>query len=252
MARKPIYTASAETIVNAAGGAGAFAPGAGERAGIHVGALGGKIADFIGRMERERNDLFQQHLHATVQRASPLLLGLAAMEGISIAEAVSQCRPPENWPHMPLCDFPANRLRVSQLRPIRRGSTNLHEERRFRRAFCDPGVIIRAVDDPRGRFGVRPYSGMLAFTAAIGPSLLSAFGATATLMLHEALPETLTIAMPGRPLRQLIDHPLFSEHPCRVLSVVSDSEAGSSILSFRVPLVPFEIPRPEDSTGASA
>jgi len=210
---------------------------------VHVEAFDGKIAEFIGRVERERNDLFQQHLHATVRRASPLLLGLAAMEGISIAAAVSQCRPPETWPRMPLYDFPPNRLRVSQLRPIRTGSTNLHEERRFRRAFCDPGVIIRPVDDPRGRFAVRPFSGMLAFTAAIGPCLLSAFGGTATLKLREPLPETLAIAMPGRPLRKLIDHPLFSEHPCRVLRVDTDAQAGPSILSFRVPLVGFEFPR---------
>lgn len=219
---------------------------------VDTAAIDGRIAEFIERVEAERTHLFNQHLHATVRRTSPLLLGLATMEGISIAEAVSQCRPPENWPRMPHCDFPPSRLRVSQLRPIRKGSTNLHEERRFRRVFCDPGVIIRPVDDPRGRFAVRPHSGMLAFTAAIGPSLLSAFGATATLMLREPLPETVAIAMPGRPLRQLIDHPLFSEHPCRVLRVDSDTQAGSSILSFRVPLVPFEIPRPEDSTGASA
>lgn len=174
---------------------------------VDTAAIDGRIAEFIERVEAERTHLFNQHLHATVRRTSPLLLGLATMEGISIAEAVSQCRPPENWPRMPHCDFPPSRLRVSQLRPIRKGSTNLHEERRFRRVFCDPGVIIRPVDDPRGRFAVRPHSGMLAFTAAIGPSLLSAFGATATLMLREPLPETVAIAMPGRPLRQLIDHP---------------------------------------------
>ncbi|BCA62733.1 hypothetical protein HMP09_1967 [Sphingomonas sp. HMP9] len=219
---------------------------------VDTAAIDGRIAEFIGRVEAERTRLFHEHLHATVRRASPLLLGLATMEGVSIAEAVSQSRPPENWPRMPLYDFPPSRLRVSQLRPIRRGSTNLHEERRFRRVFCDPGVIIRPVDDPRGRFAVRPHSGMLAFTAAIGPSLLSAFGATATLMLRDPLPDTLAIAMPGRPLRQLIDHPLFSEHPCRVLRLDSDTQAGSSILSFRVPLVPFEIPRPEDATVASA
>ncbi|RXD04861.1 hypothetical protein EQZ23_06885 [Sphingomonas sp. UV9] len=215
-------------------------------------AIDGRIAEFIERVEAERTHLFLQHLHATVRRASPLLLGLAAMEGISIAAAVSQARPPESWPRTPLYDFPPNRLRVSQLRPIRRGSTNLHEERRFRRAFCDPGVIIRPVDDPLGGFAVRPFSGMLAFTAAIGPCLLSAFGTTATLTLREPLPETLAIAMPGRPLRKLIDHPLFTEYPCRVLRVDSDAQAGSSILSFRVPLVRFELPRFEGGLGAPA
>lgn len=73
---------------------------------VDTAAIDGRIAEFIERVEAERTHLFNQHLHATVRRTSPLLLGLATMEGISIAEAVSQCRPPENWPRMPHCDFP--------------------------------------------------------------------------------------------------------------------------------------------------
>jgi hypothetical protein len=217
-----------------------------------VAAIDSRIAEFIGRVEREREHLFHLHLQETIRCTSPLLLDLAAMEGISIADAVAGCRPPEDWPRVTRYDYLPNRLRGTQLPPTQPGSTNQHEERRFRRAFSAPGVIIRQVDNPRGRFAVRPFAGMLAFTAAIGSYLLSSFGATATLMLREPLPETLAVAMPGRPLGLLIDHPLFTEHICRVMRVDSHASTGASVLSFRVPLVEFEMPLGERGAGASA
>lgn len=214
-----------------------LAPGPDEAAAVALG-----IADFLVRTEMERLRLFRRHLHATVRRVSPLLIELALMEGVSLSDAVDLIHPPQDWPWRPLSDFSPSLVRRSQQRKAWLGSAGPRDVARFRRAFANPGVVVREADHPRGRFGVHPCEGVLGFTAAIGPCLLSAFGATAMLKLHQPLPETLMAAMPGRRLGQLIDHPLIAAGDHTVLRVQPDLGDGLPVISFRAPLVRFEMP----------
>jgi hypothetical protein len=214
---------------------------------ISASAVSLSVADFLVRTEIERLALFRLHLRTSVNRISPLLLELALMEGIALGDAVALMYPPQDWPWRPLYDDPPAPLRRSQQRRMFLGSKGLGETQRFRRTFAKPGVVIRDIDHPRGRFAVRPCNGVLGFTAAIGPCLLSGFGAAAMLKLPEPLPETLMMAMPGRRLGGIIDHPVFRDRAYRIVRVLPDLADGSPVLTFRVPLVPFELSWPESA-----
>lgn len=202
-------------------------------------ALG--IGDFIVRTETERLRLLRLHLTATVLQVSPLLPELASMEGIGIHDAAALMHPPQDWPWRPIYDPPSPMMRRWQHRRFLLGRDAEKGAGRFRRAFASPGVVIRDVDHPRGRFAIRPSGGVLGFTAAIGPCLLSSFGATAVLRLPEPLPETLVMAMPGRKLGHLVDHPLFRDRDYMVRRVITDPTDDLPVLEFKVPLMPFEM-----------
>ena len=60
------------------------------------------------------------------------------------------------------------------------------------------------------------------------------------------MPETLVMAMPGRRLGQLVDHPLFRDRDCVVRRVITDPVDDLPVLEFKVPLVPFEMRWPKE------
>ena len=215
---------------------------------ISASAVAVGVADFIVRTEAERMRLFRLHLDSTVLQVSPLLPELASMEGIGIHDAAALISPPQDWPWRPIYDPPSPTMRQWQHRRFLLGRDAERGAGRFRRAFASPGLIIRDVDHPRGRFAIRPSGGVLGFTAAIGPALLSSFGVMAVLRLPEPLPETLVLAMPGRKLGQLVDHPLFRDRDYMVRRVVTDPSDDLPVLEFKVPLVPFAIRWPEDES----
>ena len=200
------------------------------------------IADFLVRTETERLRLFRLHLGATVIRVSPLLPALAAVERVSLTDAVGRILPPQDWPWRPLYDFPPALVRRAHQRKAWLGTVGQPQVARFRRTFAQPGVVIREADHPRGRFAVRPVGAVLGFTAALGPALLSAFGTSALLKLPHGLPDTLIDSMPGRPLDQIVHHAILVGRGYTVSRVQPDLADGLPVITFRVPLVRFAMP----------
>lgn len=200
-----------------------------------------RVADFLVKTEIERTRLFRAHLQATVCKVSPLLVELAVLEGLSLSEAFARMQPPQDWPWRPVEAFSRGLFRRSYRVKGLPGSDVRREGARFRQAFRAPGVVIRDVGHPRGQLGVRPFEGVLGFAAALGPCLLSSLGSTAELKLPGPLPETLTMSLPGRRLGQIVDHPLFADNEYRIVRVQPDLSDGAPVLTFRVPLVPFEL-----------
>lgn len=200
-----------------------------------------RIADFLVRTEVERLALFRLHLRATVICISPLLLELALLEGIALTDAVALIHPPQDWPWRPLYDPPAPARMFLQGKSLKRLQGS-HDVARFRRAFENPGVVVRDADHPRGRFAIRPCGSILAFTAAIGPCLLSAFGSSAMLKLPGPLPATLMMAMAGRTIGGIIDHPALAAGDYTVRRVEPDLADGLPVIMFRAPPIAFEMP----------
>ncbi|ANC86672.1 hypothetical protein [Sphingomonas sp. NIC1] len=204
------------------------------------------IADFLARTERDRQRLFGDHLRSTVVSVSPILAQLALTQGVDLLAAVALMRPPRDWPWRPVY-YPTNPvMRQWQARRMMLGVDADRGARRFRRAFADPGIIVRGADDHRGRFGIRPGVGTLDFSVGLGPCLLTGVGAMGMLRFPEPLPETLVLAMPGRRLCDLVDHPVFHGRDMRVRNVVTDPTEDLPVLSFRMPLAPFSVQWPED------
>lgn len=201
-----------------------------------------QIADFVIRTEIERLNLFRMHLHTTVRFASPLLLDLAELESISLADAFALITPPENWPRRPVYEFSPGFIRSLPHRQFGLGPKAGSGAWHFRKIFSNPGVAIRSIDHPDGRFGIRPCASVMGFTAAIGPCLLSAFGRTATLKLNETLPATVRISIEGRLLDQVVDHPIFTGRGYVIRRVMEDVIDGTTVINFGANLVPIMLP----------
>lgn len=199
-----------------------------------------RVADFLIRFEVERLHLFRLHLHTSVRLVTPLLLDLAALEGISLTDALALLAPPQYWPWRPLYDRRPSLMRHAQRRKNWLRAVGSRHEWHFERTFANPGVVIRKIDHPHGRFAIRPCGPMLGFTAGLGPCLLSAFGSTAMLKLSEPLPQTFMAAMAGRKLDQVIDHPLFAGKKYVIRHVKPDDD-DLPIIAFGAKLVPFAI-----------
>lgn len=200
-----------------------------------------RIADFLVRSHAERLDLFRMHLRATVRLASPLLLDLAEHEGIDLQAATGLIQPPSDWPWRPIehnLFIPLSR--TIQRKSMQRGSA-ANVIRAFDRAFEHPGVVIRGVAHPRGRFGIRPTASVLAFSAAIGPCLLSSFGTSASLKFADPIPDSLMMSMPGRPLDDVVMHPVFVGRGYVIRRAFPDPADGAPILEFRTPLTDFDM-----------
>jgi len=201
-----------------------------------------RIADFLVRTEKERLDLFRLHLHATVRSASPLLLDLATHQGIDLQRASGLVRPPRDWPWRPIEDHPSVPLSRSLQRKATLGGSTSAVSRAFEHAFAIPGVVIRGVAHPAGRFGIRPTAAVLGFTAAVGPCLLSAFGASATLKFGDPMPEALMLSMPGRPIDNVVHHPILEGRGYVIRRTFVDPIDGAPVIEFRARPVAFEMP----------
>lgn len=216
---------------------------------VSASAVALAVVDFLIRTERERMRLFRDYLRSTVVQVSPLLLEFAAMEQVDLAAAIAPMRPPQDWPWRALYDPSAPVTRQWQARRFLLGHDARRRSSRFRRTFANPGVVIRSVDHPRGWLGVRPVGGVLGFAASLGPCLLCVFDTVAMIRLPEPLPESLVIAMPGRRLGELVEHPLFRGRDYIVNRVLVDPADDLPVLAFKVSLVPFVLPLADDVGG---
>jgi hypothetical protein len=198
-----------------------------------------RILDFMVRTEWERQHLFRQHLQATVRSISPLLVDLAALEGVCLHDAYERILPSRDWPWHPPYDLRPLIFRGSRQRSLWSGMVGSRHEMRFERAFASPGVVIRKINHPNGRFAIRPSGSVMGFTASLGPCLLSAFGSTAWLKLPASLPEILMAAIPGRVLSEVVEHPLFSSRAYKVRRVSVDPADGLPLLTFEAKTVSF-------------
>ncbi|SEL80775.1 hypothetical protein SAMN05216382_2692 [Sphingomonas palmae] len=219
---------------------------------VNASSVALRIAGFLVRTELDRLHLFRMHLEATVRKVSPLLLELATLEGVSLSDAVTLIRPPQDWPWRPIHDSQPVLVRRAQRLRHGNGKIGRSEAQHFDRAFAAPGVVIRAVDDPRGRFAIRHFGPVLGFTAEVGGCLLTAFGGSAMLKFPGPLPEIVTSAAAGRSLDQVVDHPVFAGRDYTVLRIMPDSADGLPVLTFRATLVPFVMPYATISERAAA
>lgn len=205
-----------------------------------------QIGRFLARTEEQRLQIFRLHLQDTIHFASPLLLDLLSHEGLSLTHAVDMIYPPEAWPWRPLGNFTTRWIRQALLG----GSPHsLHEVRDFTRRFRNPGVIIRHPDHPRGRLAVRPAGDIIGFQAEVAGCEIGAFSPLALLKLPQRYPDTIALAMVGRTVDEIVDHPIFNGRDYRVRRVLTDLTDGLPVLVFRAAPLPFAMPwtpcRPE-------
>lgn len=198
-----------------------------------------QIANFLGRTELERLQLFRLHLQTAITRVPPLLLDLAALEDISLTSATALVYPPQDWPGRPFSDFSPVPIWRSLQKKTWRQVSGRREAMRFERMFANPGVIIRKFNNPRGRFGIRPCRTVLGFSAGIGSSVLTAFGSTGILKLADQLPETLIASLEGYRLGDIVEHPIFAGRDYWIRRAMPDPVDDMPVIAFHAKTVAY-------------
>lgn len=157
---------------------------------------------------------FRSELSATVRSASPLLVSLLAMDGLTLDDAVSLLRPQEGWPRRPrLSGKPSGRSPRSHWarRPVLgRPSTQLSQtpshEHEFNRA--DGGYL---------RVQVMDHS--IELVARIERAFLFTRFGELRVELDDELPAVILSACPGRQIDEVVDHEALRGRGWRIVGV---------------------------------
>lgn len=173
-----------------------------------------------------RFKFMREHLARTVDRASPLLLDLipsARLDGLARRLAPG--------PALPWASDDATRPRRSG---IKNPSSHLTLE----------AVATLRLDpqDASGVLQLNVVGGELHAELQIGVARISTWRSPARLVLPDRLSDTLAVAMAGRRLGDLLDHPLLSGREYRVVDAAPFSSGFGTVIRFTAELRPWSPP----------
>lgn len=176
--------------------------------------------------------LFRERLLAAVRSISPLLIDVAAREGLSPDGLARGIR---------LGALPSRRVPwVRAPRLPWSGFSVWNARSRLLRSYGFDGRVVRYADDPAGGLAVRVRSGCLDVCASVGPALLATEGSVVDLWLPPELPATLLMATIGRPLDDVVGPSLLSGRGSVVRAATE--ERGLHRVTFEVPVLPYRLP----------
>lgn len=81
------------------------------------------------------------------------------------------------------------------------------------------GLVVQDTSCQGIPFGLRVLGGCLETAAMLGDHAIRTHGATVSMTLKLALPETVMAALPGQPLDRLVSHPLLDGASCVLTEV---------------------------------
>ena len=203
------------------------------------------VADFIERAEEERRSLYRDHLRCTVRYASPLLLDILRVEGVSAVGLVDVMEPPPGWPEAtstPPWGPSVRRVLPRVFKTHRLGQRSA--DQRLARCFGYGGAMLRPPSDPLGGFGVWTSADMMHAWIDLGQARLAIGGGEGHLSIPN-LPKTIALGMPGRDIDRLVTHPLLDRRGY-VVRRVREGLNGATILVFGCGV------QPVDLTGTAA
>jgi hypothetical protein len=157
---------------------------------------------------------FRLELSATVRSASPLLISLLAMDGLTLDDAVSLIRPQAGWPRRPRLSgrssSRAARAYWSRWNVLGRRSTQLSQpplhQHRFHRA--DGGYLMVHVVDHS-----------IELIARIGRVYLFTLFGELRIELDDELPEVILSACVGWLIDEVVDHEALRGRGWRIVAV---------------------------------
>lgn len=181
------------------------------------------------RFHAETIQLFHSYLSHYVVRASPLLLDLTSLWGLDLTAALRRLRPPKGWPY-----FEGRRgARRSHL--VGKGTSC--RWRAPERSFTRP---VACGEEDAHRVSLCLDIDTIQVRLWLGDALCSTRGDMLEIWLPIRIPETVQLAMTGRPLSILVDHPVLRMREYRVLS--SRSAGRHTVVRAEAMAVPFAMP----------
>lgn len=210
-------------------------------AGAHdlsvVDALEGARDAFRRDVEERRLRLYRCVLQASVRSASTLALSFASRAGLGLDDVLQVMSPPAFWPQStgPLA-LPQVRWEV----PTRHAWRGGGDDRMMWRVARAGGHAMR-VGGGGNWIGWRVSGDTVEVAGRLGSSTLVTNRGTLRLWTPHPLPATLCLAMPGRPLAALVQHPFLADGDLTVVSV-GDHRGGGHVLRIRAGGHPFAAP----------
>lgn len=179
-----------------------------------------------GRQIRERLrrlqelEAFRQYLRDGVRSASPLLTDAVAAGMLDLQDVLRRMRPAPSGQAGGSVGWNLSRwqFRLAGRPPGEISSRGFEGRHRWMAAR------LRGEHDPRGRLGVRLDAGTLAIELGVGRDVITTHGGEMRLHLRHAIPEVLVNAIVGRPIDDLISHPLLDGRDYPVTDVYVDGD----------------------------
>ena len=194
---------------------------------------------FLRGVEKRRLRLYRCVLQASVRSASPLALTFASRTGLALDDILQVMSPPVFWPQS------TGSLALPQVRwevPTRHAWRGGGDDRMMWRVARAGGHAMHIGGDGDW-IGWRVSGDTVEVAGRLGSATLVTNRGTLRLWIPHPLPATLCLAMPGRPLAALVQHPYLAGDDLKVVSV-DDHRGGGHVLRVRAPKRPFAAPWP--------
>jgi hypothetical protein len=212
------------------------------------------IARFMVFSDQERLRLYRLHLQATLGVISPVAFALALDGGFAIDQVARRLTVPKGWPWaggVPSQSKGASARWMSLGRLAVRSSVvgaDLRLSARLRR----DGVLMRDSHHPAGELGYVVFGDELEAIARLGDCMLHTRRGVCRLLLPASLPDTITTSLIGRPIGDMVEHPVLADRRYRILLIQDQRGGGSSVVTFATPMLPLELPWAADLAEAIA
>jgi hypothetical protein len=177
---------------------------------------------------------FRSYLTATVVSMSALVPDVLALVASDVPSALQRIRPGSSWPSITKLEAEYGRTGPTTNRRVKVG----------KRFFKRPAPLMGDAVLAEGALGdwveAKIFGGSLDVTLRGGSFELSTQDGTGYVRCGGKLPDTVISACVGRPLTDVVDHPILQSRGF----VISDAAqvAGASSLTFDVGRLPLELP----------
>lgn len=221
----------------------AFGPPAGEPGAI----LDGTIADLALEVAARRLAAYRAYVGANVVAVSPALLRACELHGLDLDEQAWRMEPSGAWPRW-LC----GRRKWSAVRLARIAADDMWRDVAGcdREGFIHSGLVVSRGGYGRRAIGMRVFGRNVDMGAVDGGVALRTIGPAVELTVPHVFPATLLVAMGGRLLDTVVEHPL-----CVGLGFViegaTERARGTTLLRMRCEPVPWRFPWARGETAAT-
>lgn len=177
---------------------------------------------------------FRSFLSATVDSMSSLVPDVLEMAGSDVASTLQRIRPGHMWPSITRLEDQYGRTGPAFNRKVRVGG----------KLVTRPAPLMGDAVIAEGALGdwveAKVVGGSLEVTLRSGGFELTTQDGTGYIRLAGKLPATVLAACPGRPLAEVIDHPLL--RPRGFVIDRATDVAGASSLTFNVGRLALQLP----------
>lgn len=199
----------------------------------------------LGELEAARLATYRAYHAAAVSSASPLALDLLDHRGFEVDGVAALLKPDGLW--LPWLCGPRPLLARRFSHRWKGGVPPVPDPLHDRIAFLYGGVALRRHWHVDGQLGIRLSPARLEVSAQLGPVRLRTLGATARFTTAVPLPETVKVALAGRPLDAVFDHPVLRGRGYVIRDVFDAARAAAGAphwwtLVVSVPQVAWRVP----------